>query len=62
MVFSAFVVCIYVFAGGCSSDFNLFDYVEVKLPPLSEEHRAFFILSLGILWKPLKTKKVWSSN
>ena len=25
------------FAGGCSSDFNPLDYVEVKLPPLSKE-------------------------
>ena len=45
------------FAGGCSSDFNPLDYVEVKLPPLSEEHKALFYTEPWNTWETFKNQK-----
>lgn len=45
------------FAGGCSSDFNPLDYVEVKLPPLSDEQRAFCYAEGNYVDKVYKNQK-----
>ena len=45
------------FAGGCDSDFNPLDYMEVKLLPLSEENQAFYYAEGHYVDKVYKNQK-----
>ena len=49
------------FAGGCNSDedgdFDPSDYMEVTLPPLSDEHKALFYAEPWYTWETFKNQK-----